>query len=71
MDPNQRVGDEDRDAAVAALREHTAAGRLDMTEFDDRMTKALQARTFHDLNILFRDLPNTSNTPKAELVVDP
>lgn len=52
-----RVGDAERDAAVAALREHMAAGRLTAEEFDERMGAALAARTWADVECLFLDLP--------------
>jgi hypothetical protein len=40
-----RIGDADRDRAVAALGDHFAAGRLTADEFDDRSSRAWQART--------------------------
>jgi len=40
-----RIGDTDRDQAVAFLQEHMAQGRIDTAEFDDRMSRALKART--------------------------
>ena len=52
-----RIGDAERDAAVEKLREHLVAGRLTMEEFDDRMTKAMAAKTSADLDPLFADLP--------------
>lgn len=52
-----RIGDAERDEAVAMLQEHHAAGRLSTDEFEDRMGKALQARTASDLTALFYDLP--------------
>ena len=54
----QRMSDADRDAAVAMLREHFEAGRLDQTEFSDRLDKALAARYAVDLAPLFGDLPD-------------
>lgn len=53
----QRIGDAERDRAVEYLREHLAQGRLDQAEFDDRLTRALTARTQTDLDPLFSDLP--------------
>nr|WP_239579491.1 DUF1707 domain-containing protein [Microlunatus panaciterrae] len=53
----QRIGDVERDRAVALLRDHLAEGRLDQQEFDDRLTLALSARTQADLDPLFADLP--------------
>jgi hypothetical protein len=53
----QRIGDAERDKATQYLRDHLAEGRLDETEFDERLTKALTARTQADLDPLFTDLP--------------
>jgi len=53
----QRIGDADRDKAAEYLREHMAEGRLDQEEFDDRLTRALTAKTQSDLDPLFTDLP--------------
>ncbi len=53
-----RVSDADRDQAVAELSEHYQAGRLTLGEFDDRSSRALQAKTGGDLGALFTDLPN-------------
>lgn len=55
--PSPRIGDAERDDAVGLLQEHMAAGRLDGTEFDDRMNHALTAKTMGDLTPLFVDLP--------------
>lgn len=52
-----RVGDAERDEAIRLLGEHFAAGRLDHQEYDERSSRALGARTFGDLDVLFRDLP--------------
>lgn len=52
-----RIGDRERDEAVSYLREHHSTGRLDTLEFDDRMSKALEARTRRELDQLFLDLP--------------
>jgi Domain of unknown function (DUF1707) len=52
-----RIGDADRDQAVAFLQEHMAQGRIDTSEFDDRMSRALKAKTASELAILFDDLP--------------
>lgn len=58
-----RIGDAERDAAVKRLREHHAVGRLAPYEFNERMEAALQARTQADLEPLFADLPEVSETP--------
>lgn len=58
-DPSEfRIGDAERDEAIEALQEHHTLGRLDASEFDDRMGRALEARTSGDLVQLFTDLPD-------------
>lgn len=52
-----RIGDQERDEAVEYLQEHHASGRLTVTEFDDRMSRALGAVVQSDLDALFSDLP--------------
>lgn len=56
-DDYMRIGDAERERAVARLQDHLAAGRLSAEEFDERMGKALEARTAADLSTLFHDLP--------------
>lgn len=55
--PAFRVGDAERDAAVSALGEHFAAGRLSKDEFDERSGRAWAARYADDIDELFTDLP--------------
>ncbi len=55
--PELRIGDAEREAAVAALGEHYVAGRLTKEEYDERSAAAWQARTGSELAPLFRDLP--------------
>ena len=55
--PLPRIGDAERDRAVDALQVHMAEGRLDREEFDERLSRALTARTSADLQPLFDDLP--------------
>jgi uncharacterized protein DUF1707 len=57
FDPNMRAGDADRERLVEQLREHHAAGRLTLDEFDERMQKAYEAKTYGELRTLTRDLP--------------
>ena len=52
-----RIGDSERDAAVTALGEHYAQGRLTKDELDERTDAAWTARTAADLRPLFVDLP--------------
>jgi hypothetical protein len=59
-DPELRVGDRDRDAAVQRLQQAFAEGRLDDDEFDQRTRAALTARLSSELVVLTRDLPAAS-----------
>ena len=61
-----RIGDAERDRAIASLGDHFAAGRLTAEEFDQRTDQALQARFNSDLEPLFVDLPRTVE-PAVEL----
>lgn len=63
--PSPRIGDAERDAAIGNLREHLSQGRLDTSEFDDRMGKALEAKTSDDLIPLFFDLPEPRPGPST------
>jgi len=57
FDPGMRASDADRERLVEQLREHHAAGRLTLDEFEERMRKAYESRTYGDLRTLTRDLP--------------
>ncbi|SES01030.1 protein of unknown function [Propionibacterium cyclohexanicum] len=57
-----RIGDAERDEAVARLREHYARGRLSASEFEERMGTAMAAHTRSELVPLFRDLPRDPDT---------
>jgi Domain of unknown function (DUF1707) len=54
-----RASDADRDRTAAALREHLAAGRLTIEEFDERLDKAYAAKTLGELDQIMTDLPAT------------
>jgi len=55
--PDLRVGDADREAVAAALREHYATGRLTLEEFNQRIEAAFAATMRSQLSALTRDLP--------------
>jgi hypothetical protein len=57
MDDSIRVSDDDRDRVSAQLRDHFAAGRITSVELDERLSAALNARTFGDLRRIMADLP--------------
>jgi signal recognition particle GTPase len=55
-----RASDADRDRTAAALREHLAAGRLTIEEFDERLDKAYAAKALGELDQIMKDLPATN-----------
>jgi hypothetical protein len=69
-DQHMRVSDAERQAVADRLAEHFSSGRLDQAEFDDRVGKAMSAKTRADLNGLFEDLPETG-APAATDPADP
>jgi hypothetical protein len=66
-DPELRASDAERESTVTLLREHEAAGRLDVEELEQRVGAAYQARTRGDLATLLDDLPRTQSVsaPRA------
>jgi uncharacterized protein DUF1707 len=56
-DPQMRASDDDRDRAASLLREHHAAGRLTVEEFQERLDAAYKAKTLGDIDKLLADLP--------------
>ncbi|HLZ26713.1 MAG TPA: DUF1707 domain-containing protein [Chloroflexota bacterium] len=63
-----RVGDADRQGAVAELQRHYVDGRLTSDELDERVAQTLKARTFGELAIPLHDLPALANTDPARSV---
>jgi Domain of unknown function (DUF1707) len=56
-DPQMRASDQDRDRVAAMLREHHAAGRLTVDEFQERLDGTYAAKTLGELDGLQADLP--------------
>jgi Domain of unknown function (DUF1707) len=52
-----RASDADRDAVVDRLRDAAGEGRLEPHELEQRVDRALRARTYGDLSELLADLP--------------
>jgi hypothetical protein len=65
MSGDTRVGDAEREQAASALGDHYAAGRLDHSEYSERLDAIWTARTRADLDILFHDLPRLAPQPAA------
>lgn len=65
-DPNLlRVSHADRDRMVEILRDAAADGRLETDELEERVERALTARTFADLLPLTVDLPVAAPAPPS------
>ncbi|MEV6634180.1 DUF1707 domain-containing protein [Actinoplanes sp. NPDC051470] len=62
-----RAGDGDRDAVAARLKEALDDGRLDLHEYDERLQRALAAKTYADLDGLTDDLPGTVPLEKSQV----
>ena len=58
-----RASDAEREAVATELADHLKDGRLDLTEFEERMSQAMDARTRGDLDQLLADLPPRMQAP--------
>jgi hypothetical protein len=67
--PSLRIGDREREAVAAALREHYAHGRLTLEEFNQRLDAVFAAKTQSDLSRMTYDLPHVRSavTPLPSL----
>ncbi|MER5197821.1 DUF1707 SHOCT-like domain-containing protein [Streptomyces sp. NPDC002755] len=61
--PDLRASDADRERVAEVLRDALAEGRLDMTEFEERLEETYKARTYGELAPITRDLPVAGITP--------
>ena len=61
-----RVGDAEREAVGEILRRHHVAGRLDASEFEERLERSLTAKTYGELDRLIEDLPSEGR-PRGRL----
>jgi hypothetical protein len=66
MESALRASDADRQRVVAELERHTAAGRLNLDEFDERVARALAALTRGDLAAVTHDLPPEPPAPSPD-----
>lgn len=57
-DRTLRVGDREREAVGAILRQQHVEGRLDAVEFQERLDRCLAAKTYRDLDDLIADFPS-------------
>src|SRR3954464_8424784 len=56
---DMRAGDSDRKAVADQLKGALDEGRLDLSEYDERIQRTYAAKTYADLDGLLDDLPGT------------
>ena len=61
-DQHLRVSDAERNTVAEQLATHYSDGRLDQAEFDERVSRAMAAKTRGDLDGLLDDLPDPEPT---------
>jgi hypothetical protein len=61
-----RASDDDRQRVLAALEQHTGAGRLTLDEFAERVEVVAGARTLGELAAVVSDLPAAAVAEKPE-----
>jgi hypothetical protein len=64
-DSSLRAADDDRIQVAQLLTDAAAQGRLDLAEYEDRLTKAYAATTYTELDRLSADLPGIANTRRG------
>ncbi len=67
-DVNLRIGDTERNEISELLSKHYSDGRLDAAEFQERLDRAMSAKTRADLSGLLVDLPRLQ-TPEQQAAV--
>jgi hypothetical protein len=62
-----RAADSDRQFVADRLRGALNEGRLDLSEYDDRLKRAYAARTYGELDTLLHDLPPVAPAERSRL----
>ena len=57
------AGDADRESAVNVLKDAFTEGRLTQPEYEDRVGRAYQARTYGELDVVTADIPSRMVPP--------
>ncbi|HEV3295439.1 MAG TPA: DUF1707 domain-containing protein [Streptosporangiaceae bacterium] len=57
INPGMRISDADRAEIADHLSKQYSEGRLDQVEFNERLDRAMRAKTQSDLTLLLADLP--------------
>src|SRR5258707_15095558 len=66
--PNLRASDAERADVADRLSKHYGDGRLDQAEFNERMERAMSAKTVGDFAGLFSDLPEVTEPSEKQPV---
>lgn len=66
-----RATDRDREAAIGVLQSSYTVGRLTKDEHDARVSRALSAQTYAELDLITADLPERPGYPDAPVVPGP
>ena len=66
-----RAGDDDRRQTADALKKALDEGRLDLSEYDERLQLAYAAKTYGELDALLVDLPGSVRPGPAAVAVAP
>jgi uncharacterized protein DUF1707 len=64
---DMRAGDGDRRAVAEQLKTALDEGRLDLSEYDERLQRTYSAKTFADLDGLLSDLPGTRPVEHSQI----
>jgi hypothetical protein len=64
---DMRAGDSDRQAVAEQLKTALDEGRLDLSEYDERVQRTYGAKTFADLDGLLDDLPGTTPVQHSQI----
>lgn len=61
-----RIGNKEREEAMDLLSKHLEAGRLDISEYDERCRHIANARVHGELSEVFLDLPRIPRGDQAQ-----
>ncbi|HZE39926.1 MAG TPA: DUF1707 domain-containing protein [Stackebrandtia sp.] len=64
---DKRASDADRQAVADRLRVAQNEGRLDLSEYDERLQQAYGAKTYAELDALIADIPGVASVSKSQV----
>lgn len=66
-----RAGDKDRQAVADQLKQALDEGRLDLSEYDERLQQTYAAKTYGELDGLLADVPGAGSTLQPRVSSEP